>query len=167
MQTNNKLLVIFIILAGGFIDSSCNPQKKISGNYSYETECMGIELDGSQTLKAWGLGRNRPDAVEQAKKNAIRDILFKGINNGKTECFVKPLLFEVNCQEKHEEYFNKFFADKGGEYKNFISMADESIIPWVTKDRKPAGSEVTYGVIIRVLSAELKSKMISDRILIQ
>ena len=37
----------------------------------FETECLGIEGDGSQTLRAWGTGRNRADAVEQAKKNAV------------------------------------------------------------------------------------------------
>ena len=69
--------------------TSCKPQKKIAGNYTYETECMGIEMDGSQTLKAWGYGKNRIDAVEQAKKNAVRDVLFKGIRNGKTECNIR------------------------------------------------------------------------------
>ena len=164
MKTTIKLVTTCILLVCLCIHSSCNHQKKIAGNYTYETECMGTELDGSQTLKTWGKGRNRSDAVEQAKKNAVRDVLFKGINKGKTECNLKPVLLEVNCQEKHEDYFNKFFAD-GGEYKNFISMKDESIIPAITKDRKGAGSEVTNGVIVRVLRAELKNKMVSDKIL--
>ena len=47
---------------------SCTPQRKISGNYSYKTECLGVEGDGTQTLLSWGAGRNRLDAVEQAKK---------------------------------------------------------------------------------------------------
>ena len=27
-------------------------------------ECMGIELDGSQTLRSYGTGRNKSDAIE-------------------------------------------------------------------------------------------------------
>lgn len=144
--------------------SGVNAQKKIAGNYGYKTECMGVELDGSQTLKAWGNGRNRSDAVDQAKKNAVRDVIFNGISEGKTECNVKPLIFEVNAQEKYEDYFNKFFAD-GGEYKNFISLRDERIFDKISRDKKKARESVTHGLIVRVLRTELKEKLIADGIL--
>lgn len=143
--------------------SACHPQKKIAGNYTYETECMGIEMDGSQTLKAWGYGKNRNDAVEQAKKNAVRDVLFKGIRNGKTECNVKPVVFDMNAQEKYEDFFNKFFAD-GGEFSNYVNQKDEPLIPKVLKDRKAADTGVEYGVIVRVLRADLKKRMIAENI---
>lgn len=144
--------------------NACNPQKKISGNYTYETECLGIELDGSQTLKAWGVGRYKPDAVEQAIKNGIRDVLFNGIRNGKSECELKPVIFEVNAQKNHEEYFNKFFAD-GGVYREFINTKDQRLSPKIFKDRKRAVDQVNYGVIIRVLRPQLKAKMIADEII--
>ncbi|MDP5076044.1 MAG: hypothetical protein NWP82_06130, partial [Flavobacteriales bacterium] len=80
-------------------------------------------MDGSQTLESWGSGRNRFDAVEQAKKNAINEVLFKGILNGKPECERKPLVPEVNAREKYASYFNAFFAD-GGEYLNYITLQD-------------------------------------------
>ena len=127
---------------------------------------MGFVIEGSHILNVWGAGKNRADAVEQAKKNAISDVLFKGVRNGKSECEVKPVLFETNVKEKNELYFNKFFAD-GGEYKSFISMKDESAAPKIFKDRKAAGSEVEYGVIVRVLRPQLKQKMISDKIINQ
>ena len=139
-------------------------QKKNSGNYTHKTECMGVELDGSQTLKAWGNGRNRADAVEQAKKNAIRDVIFNGVAEGKQECQLKPLVFEVNAQEKHEDYFNRFFADKG-EYLNFISLRDERIGEKLDRDRKKSRESVTNGLIVRVLRAELKAKLIADGII--
>lgn len=161
----HKYLLTAVFILCTFFGFSQRQQKKIAGNYTYETECMGVEMDGSQTLKAWGAGKNRVDAVEQAKKNAVRDVLFKGILNGKSECNQKPVIFEVNAQEKYEDYFNAFFAD-GGTYKTFVSMKDESLGPKITKDKKKAGSEVTEGVIVRVLRAELKKKMIEDKILI-
>ena len=43
---------------------------------SEQTECISVEQDGSQTLRVWGKGRNRVDAVEQAKKNAVYEVLF-------------------------------------------------------------------------------------------
>ena len=58
---------------------SCGSQNKVAGNFEYNTECYGTELDGSLTLKAWGNGRHRWDAVEQAKKN-FRPKVFIQIN---------------------------------------------------------------------------------------
>jgi hypothetical protein len=143
---------------------SVSAQKKTAGNYIYKTECLGVELDGSQTLKAWGNGRNRLDAVEQAKKNALRDVIFNGIREGKQECNQKPLIFEVNAQEKYEDYFNLFFTD-GGEYKNYISLRDERIWDKVNRDRKKNAESVTNGLVIRVLRSELKEKLIADNII--
>ena len=139
---------------------SCSPQSKTAGNYSYKTECMGVELDGSQTVKAWGNGRNREDAIEQAKKNAVRDVLFKGITEGRQDCEKRPLVPEVNAQMKYESYFNKFFAD-GGEYKTFVSMKDQR--GGATK--MGARESVTFGVVLRILRSDLKQKLITDGIL--
>ena len=57
-------------------------QTTTSAYYEYDAECLGVELDGSQTLRIWGVGRNKKDAVEQAKKNAVRTVLFKVIHGG-------------------------------------------------------------------------------------
>ena len=156
----SKLIIILLFIA----ITSCSGQKNVAGNYTYKSECMGVELDGSQTIKAWGNGRNRSDAVEQAKKNAIRDVIFFGISEGKSECNSKPLIFEVNAQEKYEDYFARFFAD-GGEYKNFISLRDEQIFDKISRDKKKARESVTHGMIVRVLRNELKAKLILDGII--
>jgi len=158
MKLKIVLLLALLVSAAGY------SQKKISGNYIYKTECLGMELDGSQTLKAWGNGRNKSDAVEQAKKNAIRDVIFNGISEGKQDCEKKPLIYEVNAQEKYEEYFNVFFAD-GGEYKNYISLRDERIGQKINRDRKKARESVTNGLVVRVLRSELKKKLITDGII--
>ena len=153
-----------LFLAALLFTSGVYAQKKSGGNYAYKTECMGIELDGSQTLKAWGNGRNRSDAVDQAKKNAVMDVIFNGISEGKSDCNIKPLVFEVNAREKYEDYFNKFFAD-GGAYKNFISLRDERIFDKMSRDKKKARESVTHGLIVRVLRAELREKLIADGII--
>jgi hypothetical protein len=160
MKTTIILLLLLISTTSIF------SQKKIAGNYGYKTECMGVEGDGSETVKAWGNGRNRSDAVEQAKKNAIRDIIFYGLIEGKQECKQRPLILEVNAQEKNEDYFNKFFAD-GGDFKNFISLKDERLYNKMSRDRKKGRESVTNGFIVRVLRSELKQKLIADGIIKQ
>ena len=85
--------------------------------------CIGVELDGSQTLRVSGYGRNRTDAKEQAMKNAVWAVIFDGIRDGVQGCNMKPLLTEVNAKERYEDYFNKFFSD-GGNYKKYVSLKD-------------------------------------------
>ena len=64
--------------------SSCSKKStevsKASAYVNYETICMSVDLDGSQTLRVWGKGSTQADAIEQAKKNAVYDVLFKGIH---------------------------------------------------------------------------------------
>lgn len=161
-----KIIYLFIIINFTILlFASCGPQNRIAANYSYKTECLGVEMDGSQTVKAWGNGRNRWDAIEQAKKNAVRDVLFNGLTEGKQDCEKRPVIGEVNARDKYEDYFNKFFSD-GGEYKNFVSLKDERILDKITRDRKGAsGESVTQGLVVRVLRSELKQKMLDDGIL--
>jgi len=133
--------------------------------YNYKTECLGVELDGSHTLKAWGHGRYWKDAADQAKKNAVRDVIFKGILDGSDECKVKPLVPEVNAEEKYEDYFAKFFKD-GGEYKNFVSLKDERIPRHIYRKRDSRNQDQsTYSVVVRVLRKDLEQKLINDNII--
>lgn len=128
---------------------------------SYETECISHEQDGSQTLRVWGKGRNRSDAVEQAKKDAVYEILFKGVRKGNSGYNLRPIVTEVNARERYREYFDIFFMD-GGEYLKYISMADRKI----GSSRKEKGDvQVRYCITVRVLVPELRKRMINDGIL--
>lgn len=151
-----SLLIAFIA-----ITACTSSQRSIGSYYTSEVECLESELDGSETVLVWGFGKNRVGAIEQAKKNAVRTILFKGITSGKSDCSIKPLILEVNAEEKHQQYFNTFFKDNGA-YKQYVSMKDSkrSSIQKSTNDR-----EKKYGIIVRVLRSELKEKLISDNII--
>jgi len=158
----NMKTIIYIFTISLFLIVSCKTSGSLSGSYSHEIECMGSELDGSVTLKAWGKGRNRFDAIEQAKKEAINAVLFVGIRNGKPECDSRPILNVPNIRENKVDYFNNFFKNEG-DYKKFTSNKDESL----GKKERVNGrdGEVMFGFIIRVMRSELKKKMIADGIL--
>ena len=83
--------------------------------------CLGVELDGSQTLRVQRYGLNRSDAKEQTMKNAVWAVVFDGIREGVSGCNMRPLVTEVNARERYEDYFNVFFAD-GGEYKKYVTI---------------------------------------------
>jgi len=157
-------ILLSLILVNLLSSCSTSSQTKIAGNYSYKSECLGVEGDGSQTLKSWGAGRNRFDAFAQAQKNALLDVIFKGISDGKSECEVRPLVPEVNARQKYDSYFNEFFKD-GGEYRNFVSMSDERLENKLLRDRKEGVGTVTHSAIIKVKRPQLKEKLIADGIL--
>lgn len=143
--------------------SGCKTQipTEAASYYSYETTCLGTEADGSQTLVAWGQGRNETDAVEQAKKNALNEVIFKGIHSGSKECDQMPLVNTPNARKRYQEYFDIFFLD-GGEYQKYVSMADE-------KPKSRHMQHNAYGqktsVTVRVLRSELKKRLQDDGIL--
>ena len=132
-----------------------------AGAFAQETECISKELDGSLTLRVWGTGRNRTDALEQAKKQAVYDVLFQGIRKGNTDYNMRPIMTEVNARQRYQDYFDIFFMDRG-DYRKYISMED-----------KRAGStrikrnyrDVTVGVTVRVLVPQLKARLKEDGLL--
>lgn len=123
--------------------------------------CLGVELDGSQTLRVQGYGRNRADAKEQAKKNAVWAVVFDGIRDGVEGCNTRPLVPEANAKEKYEDYFNLFFSDNGA-YKDYVSMSD-------TKTRSGGKNKdklgYAYDLTVRVLRAQLKARLKADNII--
>jgi len=152
--------------------SSCRTPSSQS-YYPLQTECINVRFDGSQTLKAFGMGRNRFFAVAQAKKNAVHDVIFKGISSGSGECQVKPILLEVNAEEKYRSYFNTFFTDQGilhnkGNYTQFVTLQDERLVKRVFRKSVSANIDHdVYSVIVRVLHEELRQQLIEDGILKQ
>lgn len=124
-------------------------------------KCMGVELDGSQTLRVFGYGRNRSDAKEQAMKNAVWVVVFDGIREGVSGCDMRPLVTEVNAYERHEDYFNTFFSD-GGDYKKYVTLKDTKAYS-ANKSKDKVG--YSYEMTVRVLRSKLKARLKSDKII--
>lgn len=129
---------------------------------SYQTECISVEQDGSQTLRIFGKGRNRKDAIEQAKKDAVYEVLFKGVLKGNKGYNLRPVVTEVNARERYQDYFDIFFMD-GGEYLKYVSMADRRL--GSTKKVKDSSAQVGYLVTVRVLIPELRVRLKQDGII--
>lgn len=156
-----KKSIIIVIAIAACITTGCSRKTTASAYQDYKIQCLGIEHDGSQTLLSWGEGRNKADAVEQAKKNAVYEVIFNGIHDGNGGCDQRPLLNTPNAKEKYEEYFQRFFTD-GGEYTKYVSTVDE-------KSGSRNTEKYQYGrkmrVTVRVLRSELKKRLQNDNVL--
>lgn len=162
-MNRNIIHLATLLMAMVVAHLSCKAQNGYATYTQVETECLGVEEDGSQTVRAWGLGKNKSDAKEQARKNAVRDVIFKGIRSGVDGCNMRPLVAEANAREKYEAYFNKFFRD-GGDYEEFVSGKDEKL---GTRKTDKSASGTRMAVTVRVLRVELKERLIRDGIIKQ
>ena len=132
-----------------------NKQKKTASYYGVETECLEDKLDGSFILQAWGKGSSKSEAIDQAKRNVLNDILFKGVNKG---CQLPPLIIEVNASKKYKSYVYSFF---NSDYKDFISIEKSP------KSLKKTRKQTSYGIKVRVKVEKMRQKLITDNILKQ
>ncbi len=127
-------------------------------------ECLNVELDGSVTVRVSGEGRNIGDAKEQAKKNAVYNVIFKGIKTQDANSVLnRPLVYEVNAAEKYSTFLYEFFAD-GGDYIKFVSMEDRRAgSNRLSKKNKQMGWSTTVRVLRPQLEQYLKEKGIIKR----
>lgn len=158
----NMIAAAAVVLSSILITISCKSEKSSLGAYySFETECIGTEYDGSLTLRAWGNGNTKNDAVEQAMKRAVHDVIFNGVLKGTSGTDVRPLILEANAEEKYRNYFDEFFAD-GGPYSSFVNFEDEKSSSKQSLENRQV---YNYGVTVRVLRSALKKKLQEDGII--
>jgi hypothetical protein len=159
-----KLKIIIVTSVILTLVSSCSMSRRTSGFYDFPIECLGTESDGSHTLLVMSDGRNRLDAIEQAKKDAVRCVMLKGVTAGKQTCDPRPLIPEVNADRKYENYFAAFFTD-GGAYSQFVGVQDERVWNKILRDRMKGRKQVKNSVVCRVQTLKLKEKLKTDNII--
>lgn len=152
---NLSVLLFTLILSIPVFAQSTKQQNKTSSYYSFETECLEDKLDGSYIFYTWGKGSNKMEAIDQAKRNALNDLLFNGINKG---CQLRPLIIELNGETKYKSYVYAFFQE---DYKDYITLEKSP------KSLSKSKQQTTYGVKIRINAEALKQKLIKDNIITQ
>jgi|GEM_PF-132273 hypothetical protein len=156
------ITLVFAILFCSCKNVSPNPN---AGYYKYDVICINSEMDGSITVKSYGMGKNRKDAVDQAMKNALDAVMFKGIRAGnESECNLAPLIYSEQVKKKNAKYFATFFSDKTKIYKSYVS-AKKDVRFGRAKNAMLADSQIVYEVILRVYVDNLRDKLIIDNII--
>lgn len=163
----NRIIKIFAIALIAFLTinySSCKSNKEISAPVSYmnlNTTCLNANPDGSVVLRAWGNGASKGVAVEEAKRTAVYDIIFKGIRSGAGYKSVEtPLLNVPNAYEKYQDYFEPFFSN-GGEYLKFVKEEQGKS----QRLKNESAYRQGYGVIVVVNVASLRQQLKKDGVL--
>lgn len=122
---------------------------KATEEWNYEIECAGTGVEGTYLIKVWSYSKKPKVAIEQAKKNAVHGVIFKGFSGGAEGCSSqKPLARNPNLENEYQKYFNDFFAD-GGKYMKFVTLSTDGSVG--AGDRLKVSKRLyKIGVIVQV-----------------
>lgn len=148
---------LFMIVAAALCLCSCKPKEKLVADYNATIVEVGAQ--GTAVVKAWGVSSSIKNAKEEAKRNAVRAILFKGFpssaNVNSTD--LRPMITDPNAEQAHKEYFEQFFKNDG-KYLQFVQFADETG-KIATGDMVRKGAQYKVGMVVIVNKTNLRREL--------
>lgn len=153
-----KKLWLVVLLVSTTMIVSAQRRKKANRDteqWRYEIQGLSTGAEGTYLVKVFSYSKKPQIAIEQAKKNAIHGIVFKGFAGKNRSCpSQKPLVRDANTEEEHKDFFKNFFAD-GGKYMKFVSLSTDGAI--AAQDRMKIGKKkYKIGVIVSVSKDALR-----------
>ncbi len=141
------LFISFLIILPGVYGQRRKKEDANTRNWRYEIEGVQTGVQGTYLIKVWTYS-GRPDlAIEQAKKNAVHGIIFRGFAGSGRVPGKKPLAQSPNLEEEKSDFFSLFFGE-GGKYMKYISLTNDGAV--AAQDRMKVGKEYKIGVIVSV-----------------
>lgn len=156
-----KALYILAIGLIGLVLTGCGHEKS-QAYYDYKSKVIQVHMDGSYAIEAWGRARNATMSYDVAKKQALQDVIFNGVQPASGNILpLKPLVFDMNSRETHADYWNAFFAD-GGKWEQFCSMKDRRIM---TSRYSRTDAQVLARVTVLINRDAVKKQLQADGII--
>lgn len=131
-------------------------QKKTTDYMSYNIEVQFVRtgLDGTILFKVFSYGKNFNKVLENAKADAVKAVLFKGIPGSDLQ---KPMVTDYQLSNTQNEFFDDFFDSK--KYLQYVSISSDGSIDG--EDRIKVGRQYKIGMVVSVQKASLR-KMLED-----
>ena len=157
--------LLFILLAAVTLASCSTARKAIADKetleWRYEVEATaGQATQGSVLVKVWSYSKDKYVARNQAGKNAVHAILFKGVsalNDGTTRVPAqRPIVTDLSAEETYNAYFKDFFAD-GGKYMKYVYFVNNAVP--APGDIIKIKNEYKIGVKVSVSKDALRKEM--------
>lgn len=159
MKKSIKLFSILMLLFTFYSLTVTGQNKKAdkdTHNWEYEIEPVGVGTQGSYLIKVWSYSKKPIVAIEQAKKNAVHGIIFKGFVGIQGVPGQRPLTTNPNLEVEQAEFFKNFFAE-GGKYMKFVNITNDGSV--ASEDRLKIGKEYKIGVVVSVNVAGLRKDL--------
>ena len=161
------LLAVILIAcpAIGMAKKKVDKQQFMRDWANYEVTTNAVGQNGTKSLKVWGYGKKVDQAIEQAKKNAVHAMLFRGAP-GTSNARETPAIFknQGNGQVAIEnfDYFYDFF-EENGDYIGFVNVTSDGYPSG--QDRREVKGGYKVAVNVQVLYDNLRQKMHDDGLL--
>jgi hypothetical protein len=150
------ILITFLTVPYLCIAQSKKKADKETAEWRYEIEAVGTGTQGTYQIKVWTYSKNVETAIEQAKKNAVHGIIFKGFPDKDRVKGQKSLAQSPNLEQEKEIFFKEFFRN-GGKYQKFVTLSNNGAI--APGDRIQIGKEYKIGVVVSVNVAGLRKDL--------
>ena len=159
------LTIIFSFIAVGVaipcIAQSKKKADKATLTWQYEIEAAtGLAIQGSIIVKVWSYSKSKTVALEQAAKNAVHGVLFKGIaakNEGNIRIPAqRPIITDTNAEELNKDFLQDFFSD-GGKYMKYVTFVNNGVPG--PGDILKIGKQYKVGIRVSVSKDALRKEM--------
>lgn len=156
-KLNLFLLILFFVPFTTQAQKGKKKADKDTYEWRYELEVVATGVSGTYQVKVWSYSKKPETAIEQAKKNAVHGIIFRGFPQRDRIKGQPALSRNPNLEMEHEDFFRDFFAT-GGKYLKFVSLVNNGSIG--PGDRiKISKKEYKIGVIISVNVSALRKDL--------
>lgn len=160
-----KASLLLLALIGFCATTQADAKKKADMDteaWRYEVEAVGTGVQGTYLIKVWSYSKKPVVAINQAKKNAVHAIIFKGFGGIPNVPGQKALTNNANLETEKADFFKPFFED-GGKFMKYVAVTDDGSV--AAEDRLKIGKEYKIGVIVSVNVSLLRSDLESAGII--
>jgi len=155
--------ILFIVITTTVFGQARKKADKDTERWRYELEVVNEGAQGTYLIKIWSYSKRPQVALEQAKKNAIHGIVFKGYTGAGRIKGQKPLVQDPSAELTYEAFFKAFFADNG-KYMKFVQLTtDGAIAPGDIM--KVGKKEYKVGIVVSVSKDELRKYLEAEKII--
>jgi hypothetical protein len=152
------LLFVFVMNNDMYSQQARKKADKDTKNWRYEIEGVGEGKEGTYLIKVWTYSKKSNVAIEQAKKNAVHGIIFKGYTGVGRISSQPPLVSDPGAEFEKADFFDPFFSENGGYMKYINVTGDGSVAP---EDVLKVNKEYKIGVIVSVKKDMLKKDLVA------
>jgi hypothetical protein len=120
-----RIIIVLALLAGCYTTSALAQKKEDFSIGNYEVQFIRTGVEGTILFKIFSYGKNYDKALENAKPDAVKAVIFKGIPGSD---LMRPMVKEYEISTSQRDFFEDFFSS--GYYLNFVSISgDGSVDP--------------------------------------